>query len=102
MDRERNVRQRLRDTVQRHRHSPLELGTPDNLRHVYKRFLHDVRSYARCGSFGKARVTPTGGEIRIVLKFVKALPEAATCLLYLEYDNSVRIDLGRNVSADFS
>jgi hypothetical protein len=32
----------------------------------------------------------------------KALPEAVTCLLYLEYDNSVFIDLARNVTTDFS
>jgi len=45
---------------------------------------------------------PTSGDIRINLKFAKALPEAVTCLLHLEYDNSVRIDLARNVSTDFS
>jgi len=45
---------------------------------------------------------PTNGDIRIDLKFAKTLPEAITCLLYLEYDNSVRIDLARNVSTDFS
>jgi len=45
---------------------------------------------------------PTCGDIRIVLKFAKALPEAVTCLLYLEYDNSVHLDLPRNVSTDFS
>ena len=45
---------------------------------------------------------PTNGDIRIDLKFAKALPEAVTCLLYLEYDDSVRIDLARNVSTDFS
>jgi len=45
---------------------------------------------------------PTNGDIRIDLKFSKVLPEAVTCLLYLEYDNSVRIDLARNVSTDFS
>jgi len=83
-----------------HRHS---LGTPDNSRHVYKRFLHDsVRYYALSGSVGSPRLTPTIGDIRIDLKFAKALPEAVTCLLYLEYDNSVRIDLARNVSTDLS
>jgi hypothetical protein len=45
---------------------------------------------------------PTNGDIRIDLKFAKALPEAITCLLYLEYENSARIDLARNVSTDFS
>ena len=45
---------------------------------------------------------PTSGDIKIYLKFGTALPEAITCLLYLEYDNSIRIDLQRNVSTDFS
>ena len=45
---------------------------------------------------------PTNGDIRIDLKFAKTLPESVTCLLYLEYDNSVRIDLARNVTTDFS
>ena len=44
----------------------------------------------------------TSGDIRIDLKFGTALREAITCLLYLENDNSVRIDLARNVSTDFS
>jgi len=45
---------------------------------------------------------PTSGDIRIDLKFAKALPEAVTCLLYLEYDNAIQIDLARIVSTDFS
>jgi len=45
---------------------------------------------------------PTNGDIRIDLKFAKALLEAVTCLLHLEYDNSVRIDLASNVSTNFS
>jgi len=45
---------------------------------------------------------PTNGDIRIELEFAKALPEAVTCLLYLECDNSVHIDLARNVTTDFS
>jgi len=35
---------------------------------------------------------PENGCIRIELKFNKPLPEAITCLLYLEFDNSVLID----------
>jgi len=42
--------------------------------------------------------SPTSGDIRIGLKFGTALPEAITCLLHLEYDNSIRIDLARNIS----
>jgi hypothetical protein len=44
---------------------------------------------------------PVNGNIRIELKFAKALSDAITCLLYLEYDNTVRIDLARTVSTDF-
>ena len=40
-------------------------------------------------SEGKAS-PPTSGGIRIDLKFGTALPEAITCLVYLEYDNSIR------------
>jgi len=32
------------------------------------------------------------GSMRIELKFDEPLPEAITCLLYLEFDNSVLID----------
>jgi hypothetical protein len=35
---------------------------------------------------------PGRGNIRIEVKFKKALPDAVTCLLYLEYDNCVPID----------
>ena len=39
--------------------------------------------------------------IRIELKFGKALAYSITCLLYLEFHNSIRIDFLRNVSRDF-
>jgi hypothetical protein len=41
------------------------------------------------------------GNIRLELKFSKALPDSITCLIYLEYDNSIRINYFRNVSTDF-
>jgi hypothetical protein len=41
------------------------------------------------------------GNIRLELKFSKPLPDSITCLLYLEFDNSVRRDFFRNVSTDF-
>jgi len=41
------------------------------------------------------------GNIRLELKFDKPLPEAITCLLYLEFDNSVLINLARNVTTDY-
>jgi hypothetical protein len=34
---------------------------------------------------------PDNGDIRIELKLAKGLPDAITCVLYLECDNSVRI-----------
>jgi hypothetical protein len=43
---------------------------------------------------------PEQGDIRVELQFDKPLFYAITCLLYLEYDNCVRIDQLRNVSAD--
>jgi len=44
---------------------------------------------------------PDNGNIRVELKFAKPLPEAITCIFYLEYDNSVCIDNSRTVSTDF-
>jgi len=41
------------------------------------------------------------GNIRVELKFDKPLPEAVTCLLYLEFDNSILINLVRNVTTDY-
>jgi len=44
---------------------------------------------------------PEQGNIRVELKFAKTLPEAIACLLYLEFDNSVLINLAHNVTTDF-
>jgi len=44
---------------------------------------------------------PEQGNISLELKFVKPLPEAITCLLYLEFDNSVLINLARNFTTVF-
>jgi len=41
------------------------------------------------------------GIMRVGLKFNKPLPETITCIFYLEFDNSVRIDYARKFSADF-
>jgi len=43
---------------------------------------------------------PEQGNIRVEMKFAKPLPEAITCLLYLEFNNSVRINLARNITTD--
>jgi hypothetical protein len=44
---------------------------------------------------------PDNGNIRIELKFAKALPDAITCILYLEYDGSIFIDDSRTVTIDY-
>ena len=41
---------------------------------------------------------PDSGIIRIELKFSKPLPEAIAYLLYLEFENSVLIDISRTVT----
>jgi len=44
---------------------------------------------------------PETDNISIDLKFNMPLLEVITCLLYLEFDNSVLIDFSRNVTTDF-
>ena len=44
---------------------------------------------------------PGNDNFRIELKFNKLLPDAITCVLYLEFDDSVLIDFSRTVSTDF-
>jgi hypothetical protein len=43
---------------------------------------------------------PENGNMRIELKCNKPLPEAITWLLYLEYDNSVLVDIPRKFTTD--
>jgi len=50
----------------------------------------------------EGHASPTESDnIRIEVTFKGALKKAINCLLYLEYDNSVRVDLYRTVTADF-
>ena len=44
---------------------------------------------------------PEQGHISVECKFAKPLPEAITCLLYLEFDNTVLINSARNVTTDY-
>jgi len=44
---------------------------------------------------------PVTGNIRLELKFGKYFPDPISVLLYLEYDNSLRIDALRNVTTDY-
>jgi len=82
-----------------HSNSGLQI-THDMYKNGFFMIVYDLTPHL-AASVGHAS-TPTNGDIRIDLKFAKALPEAITCLLYLEYENSVRIGLARNVSTDFS
>ena len=41
------------------------------------------------------------GNIRVLLKFNKPFPEAITCVLYLEYNNSAFVDFSHNITTDF-
>jgi hypothetical protein len=44
---------------------------------------------------------PDNGNIRIELKFAKALSDAVTCLLYFEYDGTLLLDNSRTVTIDY-
>ena len=41
------------------------------------------------------------GNVRIELTFAKPLPDAITCLIYLEYDGTILIDDKRLVTTDY-
>jgi hypothetical protein len=45
---------------------------------------------------------PKNGNIRIEAQFKEALPDTITCLLYMEYDNCIRIAKNLAVTTDFS
>jgi hypothetical protein len=44
---------------------------------------------------------PDNGVVRIEMRFAKPLPDPITCLLYLEYDNTMLIDASRTVTIDY-
>jgi hypothetical protein len=44
---------------------------------------------------------PDNGVVRIECIFAHPLPEPITCLLYLEYENTLLGDYSRTVSTDF-
>jgi hypothetical protein len=41
------------------------------------------------------------GNIQIDLRFAEALPDPVTCLMYLDFDNSVQINALKQVFTDF-
>ena len=73
--------------------------THDMLIAGYFMLLFDL-SPNRAASEGHISLSDQG-NIRLELQYNKQLPETVTCLFYLEYDNSVRIDELRNLSTDF-
>ena len=82
----------------RHTNSGLQI-THDMYINGYFMLLFDL-SLDLVASEGHTSL-PVNGNIRIELKFSKPLPHPITCLLYLEYDNTIRIDKLRTVSTDF-
>jgi len=44
---------------------------------------------------------PEIGNIRIKFELIKPLPEAITCLLYVELDNSLLVDFALIIKTDF-
>ena len=44
---------------------------------------------------------PENGYIRIELQFSRPLPDAITCLLYLEYNSTVLTNFSRKFTTDF-
>ena len=65
----------------------------------YFRFLFDLKpelGESECDSSHMGN-----GNIRLELKFSTSLPDSITCLLYVEFDNSNRVDFFPNVSSDF-
>jgi hypothetical protein len=82
----------------RHSNAGLQL-THDMLIAGYCMLMFDVTTN-RATSEGHISL-PVQCNIRLELRFDKPLPDAVMCLLYLEYDNSLRIDQLHSVSADF-
>ena len=97
-----NVRHWLQDAIRRVRCISLEIRTADNTPFIYKSFfiLLFVLTRDRGASEGHTS-HPENGNIRIELKFNKTLPEAMTCLLYVEFDISLLVDFSRNVTTEF-
>jgi hypothetical protein len=81
---------------------PIERGAASNTPHVQSVVFHAAFCpYAdRAASEGHVSL-PDQGNIRLELRFYRPIPEAVTCLLYLEYDNCVRIDELCTVSIEF-
>ena len=68
-------------------------------RHGYFMLLFDLTP-DRAASEGHA-LQPENGNMRFELRFAKPLPDPVTCLLYLEFDNTISINKERKVTKDF-
>jgi len=53
------------------------------------------------GAYEPHTYHPEQGNFKVELKFAKLLLEAITCLLFLEFDSIVLINLARNVTTDY-
>ena len=81
-----------------HSNSGLQI-TPDNSINGYFVLLY-VLTPDRAASEGHTS-HHENGNVRIELTFVKALPDAITCLFYLEYDGTFLIEDKRLVTTDY-
>jgi len=81
-----------------HSNSGLQI-THDMYVNRYFMLLYDLTP-DMAASEGHASLAENG-HMRMECNLDKALPQAITCLSYLEYDNSFRIDNLRNVTTDF-
>ena len=81
-----------------HSNSGLQI-TPDMYINGYFMLLYDLTP-DRAASEGHTS-HQDNGNVRIELTFAKPLPDAITCLIYLEYDGTVLIDDKRLVTTDY-
>ena len=81
-----------------HSNSGLQI-TPDMYINGYFMLLYDLTP-DRAASEGHTS-HQDNGNVRIELIFSKALPDAITFLIYLEYDGTVLIDYKRLVTTDY-
>jgi hypothetical protein len=65
----------------------------------YFMLLFDLTAYHAASEAHSS--LPENGNIRIELQFSRPLPEAITCVLYLEYEITVLINFSRKLTTDF-
>ena len=88
-----NARHGIQNAVWRIGHSSLERGSSNNPRHVHILLLFDLTPDLSASGHTSHM---DSGNIRLELKFSKALPDSITCLLYLEY-NSIRTNFPKRL-----